>query len=145
MTPILQKMEFSIRFDRPVNEKHYIIPGGYTIKADRPHQNNNGRQSDLITFDFCDEDRYIDETDPCVMHFQVRNLDPEYGNSNEELNKTTLKTANFSEFFVYTGEDDDPEIKPVQICTLAFIMDDGTAIGATLYQREQASGALATN
>lgn len=145
MTPILQKMEFSIRFDRPVNEKHYIIPGGYTIKTEGPHQVDNGRKPDLITFDFCDEERYIDEKDPCVMHFQVRNLDPEYGNFNEALNKDTLKTAVFSEFFVYTGEDDDPEIKPVQICTLAFVMDNGEIIRVTPYQREQASGALATN
>lgn len=101
------RMYAKIKFDREITKEHYIIPGGYAVKA-------KGKE---YSFDFLDYEGYIDENDKSILHCYLKNIDDSYSDT-EELKKHLHDIAEISEFFVYTGEDNEPEIRPIQLLEL---------------------------
>ena len=103
----LSGMSFTLIMDRPVErEKYYISPGGYNL---------GGKQ-----FDFCHSEGEIDTNDRTRVHFYVDDFDEDY--SQTIVPADIWKT--FSEFFVYTGEYDEPEIHPVGVENIRFYFDN---------------------
>ena len=116
---MLKRMYAGIRFDREIDaEKHYIIPGGYEMTF----------AGKAVQFDFEDYSGTIDKVDKTVLHTEQENLDisafPEAASITPEDIKNLEK---INEFFVYTGEDGDPEINPVELEFLSFeFVENGT-------------------
>lgn len=116
---ILTGMEMHIEFDRPYNnEEHYISPGGYEL---------NGKQ-----FDFFTTYGYTAEAGNIV---EIEVEDPDLDAFPVPVTKQDVIEANkngkFDEFFIYTGESDEPEINPVSIKQLTFHFSDGIALNAS--------------
>lgn len=105
---ILHAMSFTMKMDRAIDkDKHYISPGGYEC---------NGK-----CFDFNESAGYIDEEKPDHVRFELRDYDDSLG----EEDKETLVTPRdikkgFEEFYVYTGEENAPEINPVEVTDFEF-------------------------
>ena len=116
-TPITFRLYATIRFDRPINpDEHYISPGGYEMTF-------NGK---TVKFDFTDYTGYVDSDDPCLLHTEQKN--PDYaGLDYDEFEGLAALTSDdlhhlesIGEFFVYTGEEGDPEIVPVALESITF-------------------------
>lgn len=101
----LTSMEFTIRFDRPITKEHYISPGGYSINSK--------------SFDFLDMEGY--KQNDYEVEFHVHSFDKECYDS--IITKDDIKKP-FDEFFIYTGEYDEPEIMPIEIKDLVFTFND---------------------
>lgn len=96
-----------IKFDRPINSRqHYISPGGYEVELD------SGRK---IQFDFYDYWGYVDNDDPTILHVKNRTLDVDAFPHAEDLDKVVSQISKIVECYIYTGEDGDAEIHPVEI------------------------------
>lgn len=109
-------MCFDVQFDRPIiADKHYISPGGYAIKK-------NGK---IINFDFTEYAGNISTKDPTILHCEVNDLDKESFPEAEKLTVKDFLLNPWNEFFIYTGEDEEPEINPVKIKGLTLIFSDG--------------------
>lgn len=101
------RMVMDIKFDRPINpDRHYISPGGYTMICEK--------QS--YSFDFMDYEGSVDKDDPTILHVEVFHLDKDCSNDMSKFN--SKKIENIEEFYIYTGEYDDPEILPLKILSL---------------------------
>lgn len=113
------EMHCAITFDRKIKkDHHYISPGGY--------QAVNPDNKDL-RFDFTLSYGKISTKNPTDLHYTAWKLDPDISIdsnkkplSDEDFMKELLKVTDFKEFFIYTGENDDPEINPVSIKSLCF-------------------------
>lgn len=108
----LRAMELDLKMDRDVivedeNGKsfHYIVPGGYTIT------NNSG---DEICFDFLQTTWDRDPSDPSIINITVEISDTDL----DTVRLCDLENSKWTEFFVYTGEYDEPEIYPVEVKSL---------------------------
>ena len=115
---ILTGMVMQVEFDRPYkNTEHYISPGGYEL---------NGKQ-----FDFTTTYGYVAEGN--VVKMEV--TDPDLDSFPDPISKEDVTVANingkFDEFFIYTGEYNDPEINPVCVKNLTFLFSDGASIEAS--------------
>ncbi len=103
----LTGMSFTLKMDREIDKKsHYISPGGYNLN-EKP-------------FDFCQSFGTIDDQDHTKIHFYVCDFDESC--SPNEITPTDI-WGYFSEFFIYTGEQDEPEIRPMAIENLRFYFD----------------------
>lgn len=106
----LTQMQFDLKFDRPIDRnKHYISPGGYTL-------NNK-------TFDF---NRFTGTIiDDNILQCVVNDFDEDYAIENgiKEVVPEDV-TKNFSEFYIFTGEYDDPEINALSVDNLYFWFDN---------------------
>ncbi len=117
---ILWEMYAEVRFDRPIDkDRHYISPGGYEMTfAGKP-----------VPFDFMDYEGNVKEDDPAVLCFNDFRPDtssfPEADTLTEEV---VRQFDGIKEFFVYTGEVDEPEINPVKIERLEFWFANGRSI-----------------
>ena len=61
----------AIRFDRPIRKDTDLIsPGGYELVFAQ-----EGTAPLSLRFDFCDTEAWIDENDPCLLHYRQRELD----------------------------------------------------------------------
>lgn len=101
------RMVMDIKFDRPINpDRHYISPGGYTMICEKQN----------YSFDFMDYEGSVDKDDPTIFHAEVYHLDRDYSNDMSKFN--SKKIENIEEFYIYTGEYDDPEIIPLEILSL---------------------------
>lgn len=131
---MIRKMEFTVRFDRKIEkDKHYISPGGYSV---------NGKR-----FDFCAYEGCIDDEDPTLLHATVHDFDEEFfKESNEHAKNLTVSdfTKGFDEFYIYTGEDDEPEIIPKEVLALTVYCDDQKSHTFKSKVLESATKALAT-
>lgn len=109
----ITEMTMDLKFDRPiVKEKHYISPGGYAFRS-------GGK---TYHFDFlCFEGR-IDPEDPTILHAEVHHLDKDYSYDMSDFNAENLQEI--EEFFVYTGEYDDPEIYLESVLSLTIWQGD---------------------
>lgn len=98
------RMLMTIEFDRPVTgEEYYIMPGGYeVIAAGKNYQ-----------FDFLETCGCIDHMNPKRVCFQAEGADLASFPEMEELKKHLHEITEIVEFYVYTGEYDEPEIIPV--------------------------------
>lgn len=103
-------MRFVADFDRPVDpDKHYLSPGGYSVEL------KDGR---TIEFDFTDS--IGDKSGSNFVEFIVTGLDTYAFPESEELTLESMKNCNFDEFFIFTGEYDDPEIYVTNIHDIVF-------------------------
>lgn len=109
----ITEMTMDLKFDRPiVKGKHYISPGGYAFRS-------GGK---TYQFDFlCFEGR-IDPEDPTILHAEVHHLDKDYSYDMSDFNAENLQEI--EEFFVYTGEYDDPEIYLESVLSLTIWQGD---------------------
>lgn len=111
-------MYADVRMNRPVNrDKDYISPGGYEMAM-------NGK---CIQFDFEKYEVWVDDKDSSIVHIMGKN--PDYDEFEELDNITVSDLCNVSsitEFFIYTGEPGETDLKPVKLlnCTFAFIPCD---------------------
>lgn len=103
------RMYADIKFDREIDKKiHYISPGGYAMKV----------KGKIYEFDFCDFYANVDEDDPTVLLCEMRNLDTDAFPQAAEFEKVCNQVEEITEFFIYTGENTDAEIHPVDILRL---------------------------
>lgn len=123
------EMNLKLRMDRPIEKDHIITPGSFEFMFD----NNK-----LIRFDFTDSEKEIDENDPCVVSFKLRNIDMSYEDDfNKYPNKITKMPCYFitdyimnhnvtaiNEIFAYTGENGDPEINVAAVLDISFEYDN---------------------
>lgn len=109
----ITRMYADILFDRDIEpDKHHISPGGYEIIA-------RGLRS--LSFDFMWYYGYIDETNKRVLHIEERYVDKSsFPEAAKDLIKVVETIDHFSEFYIYTGEENEPEIYPVEISNVSF-------------------------
>lgn len=112
---LLTRMVAGLEFDRPVNlKKHYISPGGYEVES-------NG---ELIGFDFFESSITEAKGSPSHIEYVGRLLDTDTFPDARKLDKKFWIKGDwkFTEFYVYVGEPDEPEIhlKGVSSITLGF-------------------------
>lgn len=102
------RMSFTLEMDRPIEKgKHYVSPGGYCLRFNTP------RGPREVNFDFLDfEGTIVKEK---FLECNVYNLDVDSFEGSAEL-LSLLRNSNYDwvEFFVYTGEYEDPKIQPVR-------------------------------
>lgn len=112
MQNCLESMSFVLVMDREIKD-HYISPGGYELA--------NGKR-----FDFLRSVGNVLAQDRHKVKFNVSVFDTDYAEENGVLKITEddLK-KNFTEFFVHTGEYDDPEIEVTGIEDLVFYLGSG--------------------
>lgn len=112
------RMIMSVEFDRSATREHYISPGGYeVIAAGKNYQ-----------FDFLESIGMIDKKNPKVIHFECNYADLDSFPEMEELKKHLHEITDFIEFYVYTGEYDDPEIIPVKAMAVCIETTDAEYI-----------------
>lgn len=108
-------MRFVADFDRPVDpDKHYLSPGGYSVEL------KDGRK---IEFDFYEH--YGNKIGTNSVAFEAYGLDASTFPESENLTVDSMVGCNFSEFFVFTGEYDDPEIYMTNVHDIVFTYDGG--------------------
>lgn len=104
-----------IKFDRPiVRDMHIISIGGFEMTFD------NGK---TVRFDFLSFNGHIESDDPSVLNFELGGLDADAFPESEFLKTFVGRVAAIEEFYVYTGEAEDPEINPVELKAL-FLYND---------------------
>ena len=104
-----------IKFDRPiVRDRHVISIGGFEMTFD------NGK---TVRFDFLDFNGHIKSDDPSVLNFELHGLDVDAFPDSEFLKTFAGKVTAIKEFYVYTGEAEDPEINPIELKAL-FLYND---------------------
>ena len=106
------RMLFTAEFDRAVDpEKHYLSPGGYGVTI---------KDHDSILFDFIYHVGSVNDENDHLVDFIVSCLDDNFENDEDEeyLENHIQDITGFVEFFMFTGEYDDPEINFVGIKNL---------------------------
>ena len=102
----------SLQFDRPVDtKKHYLSPGGYEVEV-------NG---DTYQFDFLETSGNVDNTDPTIVHFLLKELDTDTFPESEEFRAHIHEITKLCECYCYTGEYDDPPINCIRIVSFTII------------------------
>lgn len=108
------RMYSKIKFNRPINrDTDCVSPGGYEFVM-------NGK---TVAFDFEDFEGSISKDDPTVLEVMQKN--PDY-DTFPDLNSVTVEdlenVEKIEEFYVYTGEDDEPgsDLAPVSLLELWF-------------------------
>lgn len=105
------RMYASIRFDRePIVGHHYISPGGFKMTA-------CGKEYE---FDFTGFSAGVDKEDPTVLKCVMSDLDVCGFPDAEKFKNVCNQIEKVNEFFVFTGEYDDPVIKPVELLAVSF-------------------------
>lgn len=111
----LYGMSVVLEMDRPIDPgEHYISPGGYEI---------NGKP-----FDFYEFEGNIDKDNPYILNCCLRDFDGTLGDEDEEIviTEKDIKKG-FTEFYVFTGEYDEPEINVKEVKKIVFEMYDTEA------------------
>lgn len=113
-------MYADIKFNRPINaEKDYISPGGYEIKT-------NGK---TVQFDFEDYEGSVSKEDARILSSMQKN--PDFASFDDLKSLTEDDLRNISEivdFYVYTGEDDESDLEPVEIINVSFsVLSDASS------------------
>lgn len=117
------KMYTAIKFDRAIDPlKHYISIGGFEMEF-----NNDV----TVPFDFEESWARVDVDDPTVLHVTMRALDVDCFPEAQTIHTLTGSITNIVEFYIYTGEEDDPEINPVEILHLSLVRNDDTEFDIT--------------
>lgn len=115
---VLYRMYSCIKFNRPINKtEDYISPGGYAFKM-------NGND---FEFDFCEYMGKIDNADPTILYVEQRVPDIESFPCIYEMTEEHIKNiTDILEFFVYTGEPGESDLRPIELleCTLETNVND---------------------
>ena len=121
--PYVDGMIFVLQMDREIDkDKHYISPGGYEFKSSKSEKS--------LQFDFFDYAGYIDSNDKTKILFETEALDEQtFPGIIDKLNKSFCEDINeITEFYIYTGEDEDPELNLSKIIDISLLFTDGTKI-----------------
>lgn len=59
----------------------------------------------------------VNKDDPTILHAEVYTLDRNYSDDLSKFNSDGLEKI--EDFYIYTGEGDDPEINPVKLLSLS--------------------------
>lgn len=113
--PLTFRMYADIRFNRPIdkNADDYISPGGFTMTVSDKE----------IQFDFEDFEGSVDEHDPCLFHSVQRNPDYDTFADLYQISEDDLKNiSEISEFFVFTGEIGETDLKPIAVESITFVL-----------------------
>lgn len=112
--PVVFRMHTRVRFNRPINrEKDDISPGGYTMTM-------GGK---TIQFDFEDYSGFIDSEDSTILNIEQKNPDYESFGALHEITAAMLENVTeINEFFVYTGEPGETDLRPVELLELTFVL-----------------------
>ena len=117
-------MIFVLQMDREIDkDKHCIIsPGGYTFKSSKSEKS--------LQFDFFDYAGYIDSNDKTKILFETELLDEQsFPGIIDKLNKSFCEDINeITDFYIYTGDDEDPELNLSKIIDISLLFTDGTKI-----------------
>lgn len=109
MKGTITEMYFDVVFDREVTKEHYISPGGYIFVS-------NGQK---FQFDFLATEGSVDKNYPMVVHCHVFDFDEVFSDIMDDFDTDTLEKID--DFFIYTGEYDEPELTPVHIKNLSIV------------------------
>ncbi len=121
--PYVEAAIFTLQMDREIDkDKHYISPGGYEFKSSKNDKS--------LQFDFCEDSGYVDANDKTKILFECEFLDNEsFPSIYEELTKSFCENIDeIVEFYIYTGEDEDPELNLSKIIDISLLFADGTKI-----------------
>lgn len=122
--PYVEGMILVLQMDREIDkDKHYISPGGYEFKS--------SKSEEPLQFDyFFDYAGYIDSNDKTKILFETEALDGQsFPGIIDKLNKSFCEDINeITEFYIYTGEDEDPELNLSKIIDISLLFTDGTKI-----------------
>lgn len=112
---VIRTLRARILFDRPV-EGCYIVPGGFALG------NKN--------FDFTSSSVMPDPEDPCTAVCELQDYDRSYAEEmgSGEITEEDIREG-FSEFFVYCGEEGDPDIVPMHVTGVEVVTEDGRCYG----------------
>lgn len=102
-----------IRFNRPIdNNQDYISPGGYCFVM----------KDNEMMFDFEEYSGSISKDDPTLLEIECKNPDFEFEDT-AYISKTMLRNVSaIEEFFVYTGEAGETDLKPVELTYCKFVL-----------------------
>ena len=116
-------MEADIRFDREIwmEEGYCIVLGGYEMRI-------GGKD---FSFDFRNCDMEVDEDDPTVLHCVMYRLNTLHSPESEPLNHAEGSVEKVQAFIVYTGDEDEPEISPLELLSLSLYRGNGDMIPVT--------------
>lgn len=113
------RMIFDLRFDREIDlEKHYISPGGFCFVA-------AGKE---FKFDFKESVKEVSDEDLRVLHCEMRYLDKTAFPDSSGFGAVCDQIEELKDFYVFTGEFNEPEIHPVKILNLTFYSDEKGAV-----------------
>lgn len=107
------RMYAGVRMNRDINpEKDYVSPGGYEMVMD-------GKK---INFDF---EEYIGgrvKEDDSLLEIEVKNPDWNTFPEMKDITKDMLRNiTEITEFFVYTGEPGESDLKPISLEYVSFV------------------------
>lgn len=103
-----------VKMDRPFDRnRHYFSPGGYEVKL---------KGGEAFRFDFNETEWGPVTGDPFVIEARVKDEDYETFPEIAELKGRLHEITEFVEFYVYTGEDGDECMEPVEL--LEFAVED---------------------
>lgn len=109
------RMYATIKFDRKIiPDHHYIVPGGYSMTA-------NGKEYE---FDFHSTTTVPVSNNSNLLQCEMRDLDLETFPEAAGFESVCNHLEKINEFFIYTGEKGDPEIKPIELQALSFWTDE---------------------
>ena len=122
---MLTQMNYDLIFDRKIDKNvHYISPGGFSIVT-------KGKMLDIMyDFDFLEYFGSVDDGDPTILHVSHLGLDLASFQGAENITSEDIQKAEFSEFYVYTGEKDEEEIHPKTVRNLSFIIDGDCVVAS---------------
>lgn len=114
--PVVFRMYARIRFNRPIDrEKDDISPGGYTMVM--------GGQT--IQFDFEDYSGSVESKDNTILDIEQKNPYYESFGALHEITAAMLENVTeINEFFVYTGEPGETDLRPAELLELVFVLPD---------------------
>lgn len=120
---MISGMSATVKFDRKVKPGyHYLSPGGYTMTFGEKE----------VSFDFQESGWSVDSDDRTVVLFGQDWLDISYTPESALLTKEDVRNlTKINSFYIYTGEEGEPEIHPVKLLELVFEFDDGDDIICT--------------
>lgn len=114
---LLIGMNMDLEFDRPITSKHYISPGGYEVSS----------KEKCYGFDFFEYVGIKSKNNSKVIHYEAEKLDTQSFPESIYLDDKFWKSGDyeFSEFYIYTGEDDEPELYLKEVKSLTMVFDNG--------------------
>lgn len=96
-----------LKMDRPIQKDlHYISPGGYEFETE---------DRKIYGMDFTLSEGCIDTKDSSIIEFTLKHADYESFPEMAELRNKLEDIVRITEFYIYTGEDGEPEIRPEKI------------------------------
>lgn len=112
------RANITLKMDRVIDpHRHYISPGGYEVIAD-------GKS---YQFDFMESCGSVSCDDKTIIAFCLSGEDKGAFPEIQELRERMNRINKLTECYIYTGEQDEPEINCLKILGFS-IMDSGTGI-----------------